>query len=63
MKIKTIQKNNDWAKPKKGRKRKSSLELGVKHTARIEATRTVKDIVGNGLLGDILALLVRKQIK
>jgi hypothetical protein len=63
MKLNLPKTNNDWAKPKKGRKRKSSAELGMKHAARVETTRLVKDSVGGGVLGDILALLVRKQIK
>lgn len=44
------------------RKRKSAAELGTKHAAKVAATRAVKDVLGNGIIGQIASVLMRDQI-
>ncbi len=51
-------KNAGWKKS--GRKgKKSAVELGAKHAARVQAQRLAKQQFGNGLAGGIAALLAR----
>ncbi len=49
-----------FAKPTKGRK--SAVNMGAKHTVKTIANRSVKDTLGNGIVGSIAALLVRTMI-
>ena len=50
----------NFGKPK--RKRKSPMQMGASHTAKIVATRAIKDSIGNNLIGSILSLIARNHI-
>ena len=52
--------DNGWKK--KSTKKKSVVELGAKHAARTQAGRTAKQMFGNGLVGQIAALLARTAV-
>jgi len=47
---------------KNGRARKSLLELGAKHAAKVGVRRVAKQQLGQSLAADIVSLLARKFI-
>ena len=46
----------------KKRKQKPVMDLAAKHAARIQATRTIRNLLGNGLAGSLAATLARYAI-
>ena len=51
-------KKQQWKK----RKQTSVTKLAAKHAVRVQATRTIRSLLGNGLAGSLAATLARYAI-